>query len=76
MTAELSDAQKKALKRMMRDKNRLPVQIAGYGAAPMLSASRALVRKGLARAGKYTGYYAITEAGVLAYFEAKQGGQQ
>lgn len=37
-------------------------QIAGYGRASWLSASRALVRKGLARNGR-TGHYGLTEAG-------------
>lgn len=69
-SSELSPAQLRALRRMMRDENQLSVQIAGYGAAPLLSASRALVRKGLAFCGRKTGYYGITDAGMLAYFEA------
>ena len=70
MSNKLSDAQKRALRRMMRDPNRLSVQIAGYGAAPLLSASRALVRKGLAKHGSKTGFYGITDAGMLAYFQS------
>jgi hypothetical protein len=73
-TEKLSDAQVRALRRMIRDENRLPVQIAGYRAAPLLSASKALVRKGFAKSGQRTGWYAITEEGARAYLEQTQGG--
>jgi hypothetical protein len=59
----LSAAQKKVLLVLSRDPNKLPRQIAGFGAAPYLSAARALVRKGLAKSGAQTGYYGITPAG-------------
>ncbi len=60
----LSAAQEKVLRFLSKDPNRLPRQLAGYGAAPHLSAARALVRKGLVRAGTRTGYYGITADGV------------
>lgn len=45
------------------ERNRGSVQIAGYGRAAWLSASRALVRRGLVRPGTQTGYYALTDEG-------------
>lgn len=59
----LSATQLKVLQRLAKDPNKLPRQLAGYGAAPYLSAARALVRKGLAKNGTKTGYYGITKAG-------------
>ncbi len=67
--SEISKTQMRVLGRMARYPNHLPMQIAGFGMAPQLSAARALVRKGLARAGSKTGHYKITEAGLKAYFE-------
>ena len=59
---QLSVTQQRVLKWIYREPNRCEVQVAGHGRAPLLSAARALVRKGLARTFN-TGRYAATEAG-------------
>jgi len=56
----LSPTQKRVLLRVSRCP--YDVQLAGYGRAPLLSAARALVRKGLL--GSYqTGCFYLTKAG-------------
>lgn len=61
--SEISETQLKVMRYIARNAtNRTSVQIAGYGRASWLSASGALVRKGLARTWR-TGHYALTDDG-------------
>lgn len=64
----LSDAQWKAIRFLSRSQYR-DRKVAGYGAAPMISACRALVRKELAFTWT-TGHYGLTDAGKSLIAEA------
>lgn len=66
---ELSATQWKAIRFLSRSEH-WDRQVAGYGAAPLLSGCRALVRRKLARPGWKTGYYGLTDAGRLLIDEA------
>lgn len=65
---KLSDAQWRAIRFLSRSQYH-DRKVAGYGAAPMISACRALVRKELAFSWT-TGHYGLTDAGKALVEEA------
>ncbi|WP_273455016.1 hypothetical protein [Nevskia ramosa] len=60
---DLSETQKRVVRLLKRSLNGGSMQLAGNRAAPLLSAARALARKGLAFNGTRTGWYGLTPEG-------------